>query len=233
MTYTFYTFISVVIFALVHIFANKINRLDKLSQARFLSFGQGVAIAYVFIDLLPKLCLSDMLVKQAGIFPFLERHVFVMALAGFILFFVVDRVHSQINKNKKYWFSICSYALFNFFVGYAIVDKDNPEVQPLALFTFAMGLHYFANDYTLTKHYGKDYATTGKWILAASLFLGWFIGLMTELSEVAIALVSAFIGGGVMMNVIRHELPKENPKDLKAFLLSAFAYTLLLLLIGN
>lgn len=110
-----------------------------------------------------------------------------------------------------------------------MVDINNPEVQPLALFTFAMSLHYFTNDYALSETYGDAYRKRGKWILIASLFLGWIAGFITELSQTAVALMGAFIGGGVIMNVTRHELPSEKPNNLRSFILAAVAYTVLLL----
>ena len=65
------------------------------------------------------------------------------------------------------------------------------------------------------------------------MFLGWLIGQWVILSATAVALVSAFIGGGVIMNVTRHELPKDNPNSLGAFLMSAAIYTGILLGIGS
>ncbi len=231
MPYPFIAFISVVIFSLVHIYAEKVRTLGVLSQGRFLSLGGGVAIAYVFIDLLPKLGKSNQLVEQilAGFFPYFERHVFVMALLGFLLFFLIDRVPSGWLKDEKFTLSLCSYALFNFLVGYAVVNKDNPEVQPLVLFTIAIALHYFTNDYSLCESHGEAYRTTGRWVLIAALFFGWLAGLTIQLSVTAIALISAFIGGGVMMNVTRHELPQGNENSVSAFVLSAAVYTAVLL----
>lgn len=226
--------ISVIIFALVHIFAQNTKAMDRISHGRFLSAGGGVAIAYVFVDLLPKLAQSDLIVQAAlsGIFPYFERHVYIMALAGFLLFFVVDRSQTLLSEKGTFWLSLGSYALFNFLVGYAVVDKNDPEVQPLALFTFAMALHYFANDFALSKAHGYEYSHVGKWILIASLFLGWLVGVWITLPQTAVALVSAFIAGGVIMNVTRHELPAENPHSLGSFLLSAVFYTAILLSIG-
>lgn len=235
MPYYAVAFLSVCVFALVHLCANKIRLLSLPFQARFLSVGGGVAIAYVFIDLLPKLGDSDVMVRQwmMGFFPYFERHVYIMALAGFLLFFTVDRLPAYIRSEGVLWLSISSYALFNFLIGYSVVDKDDPEIQPLALFTFAIALHYFTNDYALSKSHGDLYGRREKWILIAALFLGWFCGLFFELSAIAVALVSAFIGGGVIMNVIRHELPEDNPNSLGAFLVACFSYTLILLLIGG
>lgn len=221
MSYEFWATLSVIVFILIHLFSQRFNY-----QPKFLSFAGGVAIAYVFIDLIPKLCKSDHLVTQS--FPFFERHVFVLALAGFLLFYCVDRGQ---NTTRSNWLSLLSYGLFNFLVGYAIVDKNDPEVKPLVLFTIAMGLHYIVNDYTLTRD-NPLYRSSGRWVLIVFLVAGWALGLLTQLPPVAIALVAAFIGGGVIMNVIRHELPKENPNNDKAFLISTVLYTLILLFIG-
>lgn len=230
MSYEFASLIAVTLFVSIHLFSGKLSHLTLDFQSKFLSTAGGVAIAYVFIDLLPKLCKSDLTVRQNlyHLFPYFERHVFIMALFGFLLFYTVDR---RQDGEKTYWLSLLSYALFNFLIGYAIVDKNDPEVKPLVLFTIAMGLHYFVNDYTLTRD-NPQYSKNGRWILVSFLFLGWVIGLFSQLSTVAIALVTAFIGGGVIMNVIRHELPKENPNNNKAFLFSAFAYMIILLFIG-
>ncbi len=232
MPYPLASLIAVIIFSLVHLGAQTTKHLDRITHGRLLSAGGGVAIAYVFIDLLPKLGKSDLLVQKAleGVFPYFERHVYIMALAGFLLFFIVDRSATVIKKQNTFWLSLLSYALFNFLVGYAIVDKDNPEVRPLILFTFAMALHYFTNDFTLSTKYGKAYLKMGRWILVLALFLGWFAGAWVTLSPTVIALVSAFIGGGVIMNVTRHELPKNNPHSLGAFIAAAIFYTCVLLI---
>ncbi len=234
--YLYQSFVAIVIFSLVHLFANKARWVNFTAHSRFLSFGSGVAIAYIFVDLLPKLSKNDTVVRGAleHIFPYMERHVYVMALLGFLLFFVVDRSQLLLRKQSVcFLLSLSSYALLNFLVGYAVVDKDNPEVRPLVLFTFAMTLHYFMNDYSLREAHGEQYDIFGKWILIASLFLGWLTGSFFELSATAVALVSAFIGGGVIMNVTRHELPSDNPHSLGAFLFATIAYTTVLLSIGS
>lgn len=233
--YPAYALISVIIFILVHLFAEKAASLGKVFHGRLLSAGGGMAIAYVFIDLLPKLCKNDAIVHNAlsTVFPYFERHVYIMALLGFLLFFIVDRSSPLVQGKSSFWLSLGSYALFNFLIGYAVVDKNDPEVQPLALFTFAIALHYFTNDYSLTEAHGDDYRYEGKWILILSLFLGWLAGVWIILPEPAVALISAFIGGGVIMNVIRHELPEEKPNSLGSFLLFSAFYTTILLSIGS
>lgn len=225
------TFFAILIFAAVHLWASRAQALGFIRHGRLLSLGGGVSIAYVFIDLLPKLGKNELIVQASlkGLFPYFERHVYVLALAGFLTFFVVDRTE----KSKRgFAFSLFSYALFNFLVGYAVADKNDPEVQPLILFTVAMALHYFINDHSLTQRHRQDYSRWGRYLLIACLFCGWLLGQGYDLSPTAVALVSAFIGGGVIMNVIRHELPHDNPHSLGTLLLAAAAYTALLLAIG-
>lgn len=232
MSYSILSLMAVTIFCTIHLLAVKTQALDFYVHGRFLSAGGGIAIAYVFIDLLPKLSASDAIVSEnlAGVFPYFQRHVYIMALAGFLLFFIVDRAsQNPQSKKRAFYLSLGSYALFNFLVGYGIADPYNPEVKPLTLFTFAMGLHYFTNDYSLNASYGDLYNHEGKWVLMLCLYLGWWMGQSYILSKTAIALVSAFIGGGVIMNVIRHELPKNNPNNLSAFICSTIFYTAILL----
>ena len=99
------TFLAVLIFSCVHLFAHKAKLLGKLGHACLLSIGGGISIAYVFIDLLPKIGKSELIVQASlqGIFPFFERHVYILALAGFLTFFVVDRTQ---HSKKGFWFSL-------------------------------------------------------------------------------------------------------------------------------
>ncbi len=235
MPYIYLALISVVVFGLVHLLAQKTRLLDVITHGRFLSVCGGVAISYVFVDMLPKLAENDIIIQKllSGIFPYFERHIYVMALAGFLFFFSVNRSRTLLTETTSFYFSLASYAFFNFLVAYAVADQNNPEVKPLALFTFAIALHYFTNDYALAKAHGEAYGTKEKWLLILSLLAGWCVGVLFVLSEAAVALLSAFIGGGVILNVTRHELPDDNPHSLGAFLLSALLYTTILLLIGG
>lgn len=233
--YAFPPYLSIIMFVCVHVLTVYIPTKNPKLQGKFLSMGGGVAIAYVFIDLLPNLCKSDVIIQQAfiGIFPFVERHAYIMALSGFLLFFAVDRLNDTSWRQSSYILSITSYAIFNFLVAYAVTYKNDPEIQPRYLFTFAIALHYFTNDYTINRDHGDAYKLYERWILAASLVAGWITGNLFVISVPAIALINAFIGGGVIMNVIRHELPAENPNSTGVFLLSAALYTAILFVIGT
>lgn len=53
--------------------------------------------------------------------------------------------------------------------------------------------------------------------------------MATELGEAALALLFAFLAGGVVLNVLKEELPEERESRFGAFALGLAAYAALLL----
>jgi hypothetical protein len=65
--------------------------------------------------------------------------------------------------------------------------------------------------------------------MAASLLAGWLLALSAELPEATVGLATGFLGGAVVLNVLKEELPEERDSRLGAFLLGAGASALPLL----
>lgn len=214
------TLAAVIFLCIVHL---SMGFFSRFNQARILSFGGGVAIAFIFVDLLPKLCLNDQIVVNAGILPFLERHVYILALTGFLVSYMVEKKRSES-------FSFLSYLIFNFMIGYAIADKNDPDVRPLVLFSVAIGLHTFTTDFAMREKHPKKYQNWIRWAAVFSLLAGWTLNLWISLPETAVALMAAYIAGGVILNVTKHELPSDKPNDPGSFLTGTVVYTLLILL---
>lgn len=211
--------ISIIILSLVHI---GLGIFKTFSPPKLLSFGSGVAIAYVFVDLLPNLCTSDQLIRESGFLPFFEKHVYILALTGFLFFYFIE-------KKKYEIFSVMSYLFFNFLIGYSIGDINDQDVRPLALFTFAIGLHYFTTDYAMREKNPVEYHQLIRWLCVLALFTGWATNFWIELPKTAVALMAAYIAGGVILNVTRHELPANKPNDMTSFLVGAVLYTVLII----
>ena len=92
-----------------------------------------------------------------------------------------------------------------------------------------MALHFVVNDHGLREHHKDAYLRTGRRVLAAAIIFGWVVGLLTEIPELAIAVLTAFLAGGVVMNVLKEELPEERESHFWAFALGAAFYAALLL----
>ncbi len=66
-------------------------------------------------------------------------------------------------------------------------------------------------------------------MLAAAVVLGWAAGAVTEVPEAFLGLLLAFLAGGVILNVMKEELPAERESRFSAFVLGAAGYTVVLL----
>lgn len=237
----FVSFLAMSILLLVHLFAGKLRFLSGLPRSRWLSAAGGVAVAYVFVHLLPELNeAQDTIAKATGdILIFLERHVYLMALAGLVIFYGLERmvVKSGRYRNKPeetpdrgiFWVHIISFAFYNGLIGYLLLYEEDRDMEELILFTVAMGLHFIVNDYALRKHHKEMYRSTGRWVLSGAVLAGWCMGIFVEVSEVVPAILLAFLSGGIILNVLKEELPEERESRFTAFILGTAAYTVLLL----
>ncbi|GAA4359209.1 hypothetical protein GCM10023185_25630 [Hymenobacter saemangeumensis] len=227
--------------ALLHLFAGRLVFLSGTPRSIWLSLAGGVSVAYIFLHLFPELGAGQALVEAAaGAFGWLEHHVYLMALTGLVVFYGLERLVTTQRRQAKagpeaeanpgvFWLHIGSFAIYNALIGYLLYQREEEATRQLLLFALAMALHFVVNDFGLQQHHAQAYRRRGRWVLVAALVLGWATGLVVELPEAAIALLTAFIGGGVVLNVLKEELPKERESRYWAFLLGASAYAVLLL----
>lgn len=240
---TVLTLLSAVGLALVHLFGGKLRFLEVVPRSRWLSLAGGASIAYVFVHLLPELSERQEIFEQTDglVVGFLEHHVYLVALIGLVAFYGLEKVAISSRKQKQaagegdstevsvFWLHISSFAAYNVLIGYLLVHREEPGIWSLFAFFLALGFHFFVNDYSLRQHHKSQYHQVGRWILAGAVFCGWAIGQATEITEPAIAVLFAFLAGGIVLNVIKEELPEERLSTFWAFVLGTVVYTALLL----
>lgn len=233
------SFLCLLSLVAVHLTGFHVRRIGPILQARLLSAAGGVSIAYIFIDLLPKFCTGAAQVEHAfkGLFPYLERHVYVMGLIGLLFAYTVQRAAANpatdpSQMKRKFWGQVAAYAIFNAMIGYSLANKNDPDIQPIILFTIAVGLHYYINDYNLRESNAELYESQARYTIVLGLAAGWIVGLFWQIPEAALALVLSFLSGGIMMNVFRHEIPADNPNNYNSFVFGAVTYACILLGIG-
>jgi hypothetical protein len=236
--------LTVLVLAIVHLAAGTTAALGLTWRPRALSAASGVSVAYVFLDLLPDLAEQQSLIDRTGLFPGLDRHIYIMALVGLTVSLWVEtasresrRRHRDTGKADQtgtatFSLSIISFMVLNAAIGYAVASPGDQAVEPLWLFAAAMGLHFLANDHSLVEHHGDRYQRIGRWLLVVGLITGWLIGTLpsVEIRPDLLALVLAYIAGGTIMNILRHELPDtDRSSDVLAFATAAAIYGALLL----
>ena len=227
--------------AVIHFFGGRLRFLAGVPRSIWLSSAGGVSVAYVFLHLFPELSEGQEHVAAAfGALPFLEHHVYLMALVGLAFFYGLQRLvvnhRGEVQEkgrekrlNGLFWVHIGSFAIYNALIGYLLYQREEGPPNTLILFSVAMALHFIVNDYGLQELHHDTYRKVGRWVLVVAIVAGWAVGYVVEISEAAVALVVAFIGGGVILNVLKEELPEERKSRYWAFLLGAVLYAILLL----
>lgn len=227
-------FYSLLALAVVHLFANQAKVLGWVWHGRFLSFAAGISFAYVFVDLLPSLEEKQPILKATfdPIVPYLTKHAYLIAMLGVLFYY---GIHTQASRGtaRSYWIALSGYLLFNFLVGASLADSSNPDIQPLLLFTFAMGMHYFVRDHVAKSCSDMFYEDRARWLLVAALFIGYATADIVHIPDAFVAIAVSFVAGGMILNALHYELPKRENVGYLFFVTGALLYTALLLAVGK
>jgi hypothetical protein len=111
------------------------------------------------------------------------------------------------------------------------VHREESDLLDLLLYVIAMALHFLVNDYSLWEDHKHAYSRVGRWILSAAVVCGWTIGTQTEIGEAFTAVLFAFLAGGIVLNILKEELPQERESRFWTFALGAMGYSGLLLIL--
>ncbi|MCG7589288.1 MULTISPECIES: hypothetical protein [Halomonadaceae] len=228
--------------AAIHLFAGKLHRLDTLPRSAWLSFAGGFSVGYVFIHIFPELNAAHRAISDHGVLGLLEHNAYIVALLGLAYFYGLEHwvkrrsrkptiastgTKRVENQKSVFWVHVVAFAIYNALFGYLLVYR-NTQLPSELFFFLAMGFHFLVNDYGLASHHRTLYATQGRWILAAAIVVGWAVGVLVEVAEAVTSLVYAFVAGGLILNVLKEELPEQRCSRFWPFAAGAFACTLLL-----
>ena len=165
------------------------------------------------------------------------------------------RKGEEADEHPAFWLHLACFALYNAIVGYLLLHRGGghggaaeghgaeaagSEAPALAMgqgeaallltFAVAMALHFLVTDYGLREDFRRGWMRTGRWVLSASLVAGWLLGAFTELPEIWVLGLVALLGGGVILNVLKEELPEERQSRFGALVAGAAGYAALLTL---
>jgi hypothetical protein len=190
----------------------------------------------------------------------LDRHVYLLALLGLSVFYGLERLALRERRTRPeggerpadgptdgdtdaaegsnpatgaatFWISMSGFTAYNALIGYLLVEQAQRGLGQLLLLTLAMALHFLVNDYALREHHQARYRRTGRWVLSAAVLLGTGLGLLATLPPLVVSLLVAVLAGGVILNVLKEELPAARESSFGAFLLGASGYAALLLML--
>jgi hypothetical protein len=230
--------------AFVHIVAGKLRFLAGTPRSIWLSGAGGVSVAYVFVHVLPDLAEAQQRFREhaahRGWLASLELHTWLLALTGLAVFYGLERLVKQHQRRQSergkdsseagvFWIHTGSFALYNVLFGYLLHHRETPGLWSLAVFGVAIGLHFLVNDYGLRQDHKQRYDHIVRWILALAVLAGWVLGMTITVHELGTAAVFAMLAGGIVLNVMKEELPEERESRFWAFASGVAGYAAVLL----
>lgn len=234
MTFPWVELLVALALAAVHLSAGALGKVDGAPRRRRLSAAAGAAVAYIFLYVLPGLASS-----HGDFHPDSEAFYFVIALAGFVGYYGIERHARRVAERAKsdeerqsgrlFWVHVVAFSIYGMVIGYLLLHRDSPGIVPLLLYGGAMALHFLAMDDGLRLHREGGYDHVARWILAGSVLVGWLAGWLLPLPDPVVDGLFALIAGAMVLNVMKDELPEQHKSSFGAFLAGAAGYSVLLL----
>jgi hypothetical protein len=228
------------LFAAIFLGGEQLQRLVAHRKGTWASAAAGIAIAYVFVHILPELAEGQAFFNKVNHrhLPFLEHHVYVSALLGFLVYYGMDVRRSSTEgagqsekevDRKEYHLRVAAYAGYAGLASY-LLFRSAADLRAVVFYGFAMAMHFLAMDKDLRHDLGARYEQRGKWILAGAVVAGWLLGLVIPLPRAFLATALGFLAGAVVINSAIAELPGVRQGQFWRFCVGAVGYALVLLL---
>jgi hypothetical protein len=238
------TLLAAIAFAAVFLFGRRLQVHRKGWRRASVSAGAGAAVAYVFVHLLPDLEEAGRAFVQATASQtvwYAESRVHLAALAGFVVFYGLEHLVVWSRRTTQpdtaetdgtspvFLLHISGFAVYAAMVSYVMIRGIGMAQASIALYAVAMGLHFLSVDHSLLREHAARYLRPGRYILAAAVLAGWACGAMMEIPDTILCILMGLVSGGVIMNSMIMELPREKEGGFWPFLAGAVFYAAIVL----
>ncbi|NLF32280.1 MAG: hypothetical protein GX591_15500 [Planctomycetes bacterium] len=225
------------VFVCIFLLGHRLRIHRRRRRRAGLSLAAGVAVAYVFVELLPELNEATERFVDATAdrsLPMAEYHVHLAALIGFAVFYglehLVTRTRRATTAHTAFRVQIAGFAAYAALVGYLLIRGTALDRMWVPLYALAMGLHFLGVDHAMERENEQRYLRSGRYVLAAAAVLGWVCGAWVEIPVPVVTLLAGGVSGGVIINSMVMELPAEKDGRFWPFVIGAIAYAAIILL---
>lgn len=224
-------FIIACSFALMHIYLPRFFNKTQSTLLFSASFGGGLAITYVFLQLLPELDNSR---EIAG------NSIHFVTLLGFMVFFVMEHVAFRLSEKTRTTHEIVHYSffirltftwLYNWLLAFTLLEYVHESLFSTLIYLLVLIVHVMHNDHALHKHNPQHYMQWGRYSLALAPLLGWLASIMLTTNQLIAELLIATLAGFVIFRVFNEELPKQQHTNIKVFIAGVVISAMLLQLV--
>lgn len=213
-----WTLLITIVLCLIHLSGEKLGKIFDTTKHGAHSLGGGMAIAYVFLYLLPELELGDQVLGEP---------VHFIALAGFTGYYAAER-WAALHKNSEstsFHLRLGMLAIYNWLIIYSLPEVVETGAGYALLFSVTLGLHLLSSDYNLRSLYRKRFQSYGRWVLFGALVLGFINDIFHEPVDPFVASIwTALLSGFVLSSVFRDEAPDFQTAKLSWFVLGVSSF---------
>lgn len=228
--------VAILILAAVHPLSAVVSH--RHVRQRLISSCAGVALAYVFLHLLPELGqMQQELLEHLGEDRpnvWFREHLYVLALIGLLGFQLVDTFSRRRESTETPTLAdrgeIGFFSLYAALIGYLIMENAELD-RPILLITVALGAHFFGTDLDLAERYRRLFVTRSCYVLAAATIVGMIVAMVSQVNDAGIMIGYAVLAGGLLINTLRTELPEPAKVRNLYVLFGAAGYSALMLFI--
>lgn len=234
------------VLAFVHVFGGRLaGAVEAESHSRGVSVGAGVTVAFVFLYLMPELDYFRRLLEAEFSAALVDEALYLAALVGVTIYYGLEHLAHEVRPDPAvqadeessfghdyvFWTHVGWYAVYNVIIGAFLTHGEQETVQGLVIYGAAMGVHFLAVDATMRRHHRHVYRASGRWLLAAAVLVGWLVGAVVPVGAEVLAVVMAFLIGGLLINAIKDEVPPSEQARFGPFLAGVVGFSLLLVVV--
>jgi hypothetical protein len=203
----------------------KLFEKDRVTAA---SFSGGLAMSYVFLNLIPEI--------EKG-FGVVGSRVYFIALIGFTLFFglemLVARHQASESRTPHFLLHMSVTFIYNGLTIFTL-GMQLPATSALTVvFAVSLGLHLLSNDMGLQEKYKSRFARSGRYILIVAVICGYALNMVRRPHELVVDSLTALLAGFMLYSVFRTELLEIRDARYRPFLLGLGSFLLLHILLSD
>lgn len=230
--------VAAIALALIHLTVGRV-RVPVLPRTYWQGGAGGIAVAYVFVYLLPELAERQAAIDDRAAFGTgaVDGGLYPAALVGLLVFYGVERAARTAgdsdgtgSHDRAFWLHVVAFGLYNGFIGFLLHDQLAAGLSALAFFVAAIAPHLAVIEYDLQQHHEGRYVGLGQRLLAGAVVLGASVGYVVDIGDATTSLAFAFLAGGIVLNVFKEELPDEERSRFPPFAIAAVVFAALLAL---
>jgi zinc transporter ZupT len=206
----------VVVLALagLHLAFPRFDDASERHRATWTSFAGGISIGYVFLHLLPKLARFGQVEDTRFIPPGEPRTaaIFITCMAGLLAYMLLGRRDPPDGRVRERSSSVetAFLAAYGMVLGAVLAHPPRPGLLPYAAGVVGVGGHVLAMDHQLRHRFRAFFDRTLRHVLAGSLLVGFVVAAIIHVPEPLYAFGNAFVGGMILVAVMREEIPADS-----------------------